>query len=100
MSHVSESRLSSDEEELAWTKVEELEMDVDGSLRSHYPTLLQRGCELLVAYSKFYKNRTEGCITRRGEFAKQGIHVSSRRAFSIAIAIRYYYILFSNYFYS
>eukprot|EP00959_Pyramimonas_sp_CCMP1952_P082927 1733192-Pyramimonas_sp.AAC.1 len=28
---------------------------VGEALRMHYPTLLQRGCDMLVAYSRFHK---------------------------------------------
>ena len=66
--------LSSDEGK-TWTRIRELEMDVDGSLRSHYPTLLQRGCELLVAYSKFYKIEPTGARAEES-LAKQGIYVA------------------------
>jgi hypothetical protein len=66
--------LSSDEGK-TWTRIRELEMDVDGSLRSHYPTLLQRGCELLVAYSKFYKIEPTGARADES-LAKQGIYVA------------------------
>jgi len=66
--------LSSDEGK-TWTRIRELEMDVDGSLRSHYPTLLQRGCELLVAYSKFYKIEPTGARAEEN-LARQGIYVA------------------------
>ena len=67
--------LSSDEGK-TWTRIRELEMDVDGSLRSHYPTLLQRGCELLVAYSKFYKIEPRDVSHVEESLAKQGIYVA------------------------
>ena len=67
--------LSSDEGK-TWTRIRELEMDVDGSLRSHYPTLLQRGCELLVAYSKFYKIEPRDGSHVEESLAKQGIYVA------------------------
>ena len=52
-------------------------MDVDGSLRSHYPTLLQRGCEVLVAYSKFYKiEPPQGSADVGESLARQGIYVA------------------------
>ena len=60
-----------------WTRIRELEMDVDGSLRSHYPTLLQRGCEVLVAYSKFYKiEPPQGSADVEESLARQGIYVA------------------------
>ena len=38
----------------SWSKFSTLETQVGASLRFHYPTLLQAGCRLYVAYSKFY----------------------------------------------
>ena len=60
-----------------WTRIRELEMDVDGSLRSHYPTLHQRGCEVLVAYSKFYTiEPPQGSADVEESLARQGIYVA------------------------
>lgn len=47
---------------------------VGESLRMHYPTLARRGCEVLVAYSRFHKTPVEPGTVR---FADQGIKVAS-----------------------
>jgi hypothetical protein len=59
--------LSADDGE-TWERVATVEDEVDHSLRIHYPTLTQRGCELLVAYSRFYKHDPpdEDAFTRQG----------------------------------
>ena len=46
--------------------------EVDHSLRIHYPTLTQSGCELLVAYSRFYKHEPPDADA----FARQGVKVA------------------------
>jgi len=38
-----------------WKEVASVESEVGETLRAHYPTLLQRGCEVYVAYSRFHK---------------------------------------------
>ena len=55
-----------------WERVATIEDEVDDSLRIHYPTLAQRGCELLVAYSRFYKLNP----TSDEAFARQGVRVA------------------------
>ena len=47
---------------------------VGESLRMHYPTLVRRGCEVLVAYSRFQKTPIEPTDVR---FKNQGIKVAS-----------------------
>jgi hypothetical protein len=47
---------------------------VGESLRMHYPTLTRRGCEVLVAYSRFHKTPIEPTDVR---FKTQGIKVAS-----------------------
>eukprot|EP00242_Pyramimonas_sp_CCMP2087_P003825 CAMPEP_0198214686 /NCGR_PEP_ID=MMETSP1445-20131203/43204_1 /TAXON_ID=36898 /ORGANISM="Pyramimonas sp., Strain CCMP2087" /LENGTH=465 /DNA_ID=CAMNT_0043889973 /DNA_START=206 /DNA_END=1600 /DNA_ORIENTATION=+ len=37
-----------------WTRLARLEDTEEGGLRNHYPTMLQVGCTLYVAYSRFY----------------------------------------------
>ena len=55
-----------------WDRVATVEDEVDHSLRIHYPTLTQRGCELLVAYSRFYKHDPP----TEEAFGRQGIRVA------------------------
>lgn len=38
-----------------WTRAATVEDEVHSSLRIHYPTLAQVGCDLLVAYTRFWK---------------------------------------------
>jgi len=47
--------LSTDGQGAKWKEVATIETEVGETLRMHYPTLLQRGCELFVVYSRFYK---------------------------------------------
>ena len=49
----------------SWSKFSTLETQVGASLRFHYPTLLQAGCRLYVAYSKFY-TKVSFCLPNRG----------------------------------
>ena len=55
-----------------WERIATVEDEVDHSLRIHYPTLTQRGCELLVAYSRFYKHEPPDDEA----FGRQGIRVA------------------------
>lgn len=55
-----------------WQRVATVEDEVDHSLRIHYPTLAQRGCELLVAYTRFYKHDPPD----DGAFGRQGVRVA------------------------
>lgn len=57
-----------------WREVASIESEVGESLRMHYPTLARRGCEVLVAYSRFHKTPVEPGTVR---FADQGIKVAS-----------------------
>jgi predicted neuraminidase len=69
----------SEDQGRSWLRVRSLETDIDSSLRSHYPTIVQRGCELLVAYSKFYKRPpkiVDSSIDYDELMAKQGIYVA------------------------
>jgi len=40
-----------------WSKVAVIEDEIGASLRFHYPTIQQYGCNLFVAYSKFYSKK-------------------------------------------
>ncbi|KAK3235082.1 hypothetical protein CYMTET_54697 [Cymbomonas tetramitiformis] len=58
---------------LTWPRVGMVEGEVDSTLRIHYPTILQRGCKLLVAYSRFHKIPVSPSSS---EYSNQGIKVA------------------------
>jgi len=56
-----------------WKEVGSLESEVGETLRMHYPTLLQRGCDMLVAYSRFHKQTPP---PDDPQFVEQGIKLA------------------------
>jgi hypothetical protein len=56
-----------------WREVATVESQVAETLRMHYPTLMQRGCEVYVAYSRFHK---EAVAADDPRFAEQGIKLA------------------------
>ena len=58
-----------------WARAASVEEEVGASLRFHYPTLHQYGCQLLVAYSKFWSKATPE-FTHSDDFHNQGIKLA------------------------
>jgi len=55
----------------SWKQVARVEDQQDAGLRMHYPTLMQSGCTLYLAYSKFYHEE----FAYKGEGNSSGVEL-------------------------